>query len=389
MHPLKDKACVVGVGETPYTRGTDRSQLNQILRATVAAAEDAGLSPRDIDGIVTPMPMPTVEHLAANLGIADLRYSGASNIGGAAPVAALQTAAMAVALGVARHVLVPVGWNAYSGAGVRGAGRSGPVGLPPSFGLTMAEYYMPYGLAVPAQWFAWIATRYVEEYKVPLEGPAAVAMAARKHAQLNEKAFMRGRPMTMDDYRAARMIAEPFRLFDCCLETDGACAVIISSAERARDLKKRPVYIAGIAEGHPMPADDIPGRKDFFKIGLSFATPQALAMAEVKLSDVDFVEIYDCFTHIVLLELEALGVCKPGEAWQFVQNGRIELGGELPFNTHGGLLSEAHVAGLNHVVEATRQLRNECGERQVKDAEVGIVTGFGDFGDGSLAILRR
>jgi acetyl-CoA acetyltransferase len=389
MHPMKDKACIVGVGETPYTRGTDRSQLNQILRATVAAAEDAGLSPHDIDGIVTPMPMPTVEHLAANLGIADLRYSGASNIGGAAPVAALQTAAMAVALGVARHVLVPVGWNAYSGAGVRGAGRSGPVGLPPSFGLTMAEYYMPYGLAVPAQWFAWIATRYVEQYKVPLEGPAAVAMAARKHAQLNEKAFMRGRPMTMDDYRAARMIAEPFRLFDCCLETDGACAVIISSAERARDLKKRPVYIAGIAEGHPMPADDIPGRKDFFKIGLSFATPQALAMAEVKLSDVDFVEIYDCFTHIVLLELEALGVCKPGEAWQFVQNGRIELGGELPFNTHGGLLSEAHVAGLNHVVEATRQLRNECGERQVKDAEVGIVTGFGDFGDGSLAILRR
>jgi len=333
--------------------------------------------------------MPTVEHLAANLGVPDLRYSASSNIGGAAPVAAVQTAAMAVALGVARHVLIPVGWNAYSGAGVRGAGRSGPVGLPPSFGLTMSEYYMPYGLAVPAQWFAWLATRYVEQYKVPLEGPAAVALAARKHAQLNEKAFMRGRPLTMDDYRNARMIAQPFRLFDCCLETDGACAIIISSAERAKDLKQQPVYISGTAEGHPLPADDIPGRKDFFKIGLAFAAPKALEMAEVKLSDIDFVEIYDCFTHIVLLELEALGCCKPGEAGQFVQNGRIELGGDLPFNTHGGLLSEAHLAGLNHLAEATRQLRRQCGERQVKDAELGVVTGFGDFGDGSLVVLRR
>ena len=389
MHPLKDKACIVGVGETPYTRGTNRSQLSQILHATMAALDDAGLKPHDIDGMVLPMPMPTIEHLAANLGIPDLRYSASSNIGGAAPVAAVQTAAMAVALGVAKHVLIPVGWNAYSGAGVRGAGRSGPVGLPPSFGLTMSEYYMPFGLAVPAQWFAWLATRYIEQYKIPLEGPACVALAARKHAQLNEKAFMRGRPLTMEDYRNSRMIAQPFRLFDCCLETDGACALIISSAERAKDLKQRPVYISGTAEGHPLPADDIPGRKDFFKIGLYFAAPQALAMADVSLRDVDFVEIYDCFTHIVLLELEALGCCKPGEAGEFVQNGRIELGGELPFNTHGGLLSEAHLAGLNHVAEATRQLRHQCGERQVKDAELGIVTGFGDFGDGSLAILRR
>jgi len=290
---------------------------------------------------------------------------------------------------MANNVLIPVGWNAYSGAGVRGAKRAGPAQLPPSFGGTMVEYYMPFGLAVPAQWFSWLATRYVEQYHVPLEGPAAIALAARRHAQLNPNAVMRDRPMTMDDYRNVRMISRPFRLFDCCLETDGACAVIVSSAERARDLKKRPVYIAGVAEGHPLPADDIPSRTDFFRIGLHFAAPLAFQMAEVSHRDVDFVEIYDCFTHIVLIELEALGFCGPGEAWQFAQNGRLELGGELPFNTHGGLLSEAHVAGLNHVVEATRQLRHECGERQVKDAEVGVVTGFGDFGDGSLAILRR
>jgi acetyl-CoA acetyltransferase len=187
MHPLKDKACVVGVGETAYTRGTDRSVLNQILRASMAALDDAGLAPHDIDGIVTAMPVPTVEHLAANLGIPDLRYSASSNIGSAAPVAALQTGAMAVALGMANTVLIPVGWNAFSGGGVCGAGRSGHMGLPPSFGLTMSEYYMPFGLAVPVQWFAWLATRYLHEYQVPLEGPAAVALAARKHAQLNER----------------------------------------------------------------------------------------------------------------------------------------------------------------------------------------------------------
>jgi acetyl-CoA acetyltransferase len=389
VHPLRDKACIVGVGETAYTRGTDRTVMSQMLHATMAALDDAGLKPHDIDGIVTPMPSAPPEHFAANLGIPDLRYTASTNIGGAAPVAAVQTAAMAVGFGLAKHVLIPVGWNAYSGAGVRGAKRSGPVGLPPSFGPTMVEYYMPYGLATPVQWFSWLSTRYVELYQVPLEGPAAIAMAARKHAQLNDNAVMRGRPMTMDDYRNARMVARPFRLFDCCLETDGACAVIVSSAERARDLNKRPVYISGAAEGHPLPADDIPSRKDFFRIGLNFAAPLAFEMAEVTHRDIDFVQIYDCFTHVVLLELEALGFCNRGEAWQFAQNGRLELGGDLPFNTHGGLLSEAHVAGLNHVVEATRQLRQECGERQVKDAEVGLVTGFGDFGDGSLVILRR
>jgi acetyl-CoA acetyltransferase len=163
----------------------------------------------------------------------------------------------------------------------------------------------------------------------------------------------------------------------------------VTSAEHARDLRKPPVYISGGAEGHPYPDDDFGARKDLTHIGLTDAAPKALEMAGITPADLDFAEVYDCFTYVVMIELEAFGVCKRGEAADFVREGRIELGGRLPILTHGGLLSEAHLAGAAHIVEAVRQLRHECGERQVKDAQVGAVTGWGDFGDGSIAILRR
>ncbi len=383
------EACIVGIGETDYCRkpGSGLSQLGIQLQASTRAIAEAGLKASEIDGI---MPFPNLgraEEIAANLGCENLRYAATIHMGGAAPAASLQAAAAAVNSGMANYVLLPAGWNGYSGARVRQTVSQDVSSIPG--GAIARDYYLPFGFTAPPQWYSVLARRHMHEFGTRSEQLGAIALTMREHAQLNPKAVMHGKPMTLDDYMASPMLADPYRFFDCCLETDGAAAVVVTSAERARDLSAQPVRILAAACGQPYPADEITNRRDIFKTGLSIAAPEAFGKAGLTPSDVDFAMIYDCFTFEVLQQLEEMGFCKRGEGGPFVEGGRIAFGGELPVNTHGGLLSEAHVLGMSHIVEAVRQLRGDLGERQVENASVGVVTGWGDFGDGSLALLAR
>jgi acetyl-CoA acetyltransferase len=383
VHPLHEKAAVSGIGETAYTRGTSKSGLALQFEASLKAIADAGLSPRDIDGIIPYFPGGAIaEDYVANLGLPDLKLSVFVPMGGATCVAALQTAAMAVATGVCRHVLISVGRTGYSGA--RASERLLQF---PQFALA-GEFEAPIGIFAPAQLYAPGARRHMELYGTTPRHLAEIAVVTRQHAILNGNAVMT-KPLTVEEHHASRMISDPFRLFDCSLESDGGAAIIVSAAEAARDLARPRISIMGVAEGHPDSPASIAQRPDLLEFGLVKAAPRAFAMAGVTPADIDVAEIYDCFTFTVINQLENLGFCKKGEGGPFVMDGRIALGGALPINTHGGLLSQGHVVGLNHIIELTRQLRGEGGQAQVKDAEIGLVTGYGDMGDGSLAIMRR
>ena len=370
-----NQACITGVGNTEYRKKIDRPAEVLAIEAALAAAADAGIDPRQIDGII-----PYPGHIGDDVIQAELglnpRFRVTIDMGGCGAVSALRVASMAVLSGAANHVLLFRGLKGSSG--VRKADR--PSFLPGQPFRRHLEYV--HGMNTPAQRYAVLCQRYKHEYGLDRRTLGEIALAARTHANLNPNAQMYGRDLTMEDYLAGRMIADPYTLFDCCLETDGASAVIVSARNETRDVR-----ILSVAEAQGVSPDDTSNRDPFLDIGLTQAADRVWSDLGMGPEDMDAAMIYDCFTFEVLHQIEEAGFARHGEAAALIADGGIRLGGKLPINTHGGMLSEAHQAGLNHVVEAVRQLRGECGARQVENARLIAVTGWGQLGDGSFAVL--
>lgn len=383
---LRGKCAIVGLGYTPQGRIPGRTAKSFCLEAAKNAIEDADLTTKDIDGILV-QPCPTDARLGAwtlaqEMGIS-LSFAADSDLWagwGAAAVACVQHAAMAIDAGLCRYALCVFGDSPSYGTGY----HRYTVDLSSSHSL-------PYGIAGAAGSYAMAARRHMHEYGTTSQQFGAIAVAFRKHASLNPIAQMR-QTITLEDHQNSRFIVEPFRLLDCCLPTsDGARAVVVTSAERAKQLRHRPVYIMGMGQSHP--ATDLMNRPSFTVTGAVGSGKRAFSMAGITPKDIDVALLYDCFTYTVLVQLEDLGFCQKGEGGAFVEEGRLELGGKLPTNTSGGLLSEAFFQGWTALSEGVHQLRGDCGSRQVKGAEIAIVTGSGG-GDKALImhttmILRR
>ena len=390
MATLSGQCAIVGVGNTAYTRGTEQTTLELHLEAALKALEDAGLRAEDVDAVMpNEMAGTLAEDFILNLGIQDLRFSSTVRTGGASFISAIQSACLAITGGVAQCVLLVAGRRGYSAQRVSKTSEGTMAPMPVM--QMMDEFERPHGNTVASQWFAHAARRHMHEFGTRSEHFGMIAVACRRHANANPSALMYTKPMSLEDHQNSRMIADPLRLFDCSLETDGAAAIVITSAERSRDLRKAPVRILGVAEGHGDPPNSITGKRDMTRIeGLSRAAPHAFGMAGLRPDDMDCAQLYDGFTWITLASLEALGFCAHGEGGPFVEGGRIEIGGALPDNTAGGLVSEAHVSGANHVVEAVRQLRREVEPaRQVADCETAVVTSEGDFHEGAVLVVAR
>jgi len=387
-HPLHDSCAIAGVGHTAYTRGTDKSAIELHLEAAEVAIAEAGLEARDIDAVL-PYELAglTAEDFIVNLGLKNTRFRATVRAGGSSFLRSIQAGCLAIIGGVAKHVLLVAGRRGYSEHRVSHSAAKPVFGFQPVM-RHINEFERPMGNSVAIQWFAQGARRHMHEYGTTSEQLGHVAVACRKHANLNPHAYMHNKTLTLEDHQTSRYIAEPLRLLDASLETDGAAAVVITSKERAHDLAKRPVSILGIADGCGEPPTSMTQKpRMMYMEGMAKAAQAAFPMADVTPADLDCVQIYDCFTWFVLAQMEAIGLCGIGESGPFVEDGRIEIGGELPLNTHGGLLSEGHTAGANHVVEAVRQIRREVEvPRQVPDCETVLVTSEGNFGEGVVLI---
>jgi acetyl-CoA acetyltransferase len=385
----RDRCAIVGIGATDFSRNSGRSDLTLATQAALAAIDDAGLSPKDIDGIVRcDMDLVRANDLVHSLGMDGLSYFGEVGPGGVAPCAMVGQAVAAILSGQATTVLVFRSLNGRSG---RRFGQSSVTEARVGGGGTYDEFFLPYGLLTPGQIFGLIAQRHMLDYGTSEKDLGSIALACRERANANPAAQMHDRLLTMDDYLAARMISRPLRLFDFCLETDGGCAVIVTTADRAKDRPKPLVLIRAVAQGSlpsPQPGIQFPVllRESITTLPAKPTADTLYRRAGLGPDDIDVAQLYDCFTITVLLQLEDFGFCPKGEGGPFVSSGEIGLGGRIPINTGGGHLSEGYIHGMNHIVEGVRQIRGES-TSQVPGAEVCLVTST-PLPPGSALILR-
>jgi acetyl-CoA acetyltransferase len=385
----RDKCAIAGIGATDFSRNSGRSDLTLACQAALAAIADAGMTPADIDGIVR-SDMDTVYHhdLAHALGIDNLTYWSQVGPGGVGPCAMVAQAVGAVLSGQATAVLVFRELNGRSG---RRYGLSSATEQRVGGAGSYDEFFNPYGMLTPGQVFATMAQRHMIEFGTTSEQLAHIALTCRARANANPSAQMHDRELTMDDYLASRMISSPLRLFDFCLESDGACAVVVTTAERARDCPQPPALIRAVAQASmpdPQPGTMYPVlmRESLTSLPARQVADTLFARAGLGPEDVDVAQIYDCFSITVLMQLEDWGFCKKGDGGPFVADGQIDLGGSIPINTGGGHLSEGYIHGMNHILEGVRQIRGTS-TSQVPGAEVCLVTNT-PLPPGSALMLR-
>ena len=374
---LKDQAVIVGIGQTDFSKNSGRSEMQLAAECVKAAIADAGLQPSDVDGMTT-FTLDTNDEIevARCVGVGDLSFFSRTPHGGGAAIGIVHQAAMAVATGAAEVV---VGYRALNGrSGQRySQGVSGDI---VTSDLIHWGWYMPFGLLTPASWVAMFTQRYMHETGCKSTDLAQVALSTRKHAVNNPAAFFYQRELTLEDHQTARLIADPLRLYDCCQETDGGCAFVVTTPERARDLPQPGALIRGVAQAS---ADDQESMTSFYRPNIAclpemdLVAKQVYAQSGLGPNDIEAAVIYDAFTSIVLWQIESFGLCEPGEAKDFIQNGALELGGRLPTNTHGGQLSEAYIHGINGVNEGVRLVRGTSCNQPEKNDCVLVTAGVG------------
>jgi acetyl-CoA acetyltransferase len=372
-------AAIVGIGATEYSKDSGRSELQLAAECSRSALADAGLAPSDVDGMVTfSMDANAEIAVARELGVPALSFFSRIPHGGGAACAVVQQALLAVTSGVASVVLCYRAFNERSGSRF-GRVQAAAATQASSMGIDNSWHY-PMGLGTPAAAVAMFARRYMHEFGATSEDFGRVAVADRRAAASNPRAWFHGRPITLADHQASRWIAEPLRLLDCCQESDGGVALVVTTVDRARDLPAVPAVIAAAAQGS---GPDQFSMNSYYRpslVGLpelGLVARQLWAQSGIGPEDVSVAVLYDHFTPFVLVQLEELGFCARGEARHFIADGALELDGRLPLNPHGGQLGEAYIHGMNGIAEAVRQIRGTAANQLADVSNVLVTAGTG------------